>query len=248
MFLAYDKEGARVAVKILHPQLAVTVTADRFLREISFLSKLDHPRLTKLVDWGESEWLVYYVMAFVEGPTLRETLTRNQTLPITQSIDITRELLDALGYAHERGIVHRDVKPENIVLTERGAMLVDFGIARAVAESGTDRLTRSGHAVGTSAYMSPEQVEGALDIDHRSDLYSLGCVLFECLAGQPPFSAEREDVIQQMRLDDALPSLRELRSEVPPGLARVLERALATPRADRWQSAQEMDEALTAER
>jgi serine/threonine-protein kinase len=244
IFLAYDREGAPVALKVLHPQLAVSVTADRFLREISFLSEIDHPRIGKLIDCGESEWLIYYVLAFVDGPTLRDHLSRVGQASVLGTVKIAVDLLAALDYAHAKGIVHRDVKPENVVLAEDGAVLLDFGIARAIAQSGTDRLTRSGIAVGTSSYMSPEQVEGLTDIDERSDLYSLGCVLFECLAGRPPFLAEREELVLRMHLDHEAPDVRDYRSDVPDELVHVIDIALKGPREDRWQSVAEMREAL----
>lgn len=244
VFLAYDREGIPVALKVLHPQLAVSVTADRFLREIAILSDIDHPRIGRLIDYGESEWLVYYVLAFVEGPTVRDHLARARRASISDTEHIAADVLDALEYAHGKGIVHRDVKPENIVLSSEGAVLLDFGIARAIAQSGTDRLTRSGFAVGTSTYMSPEQVQGLTDIDERSDLYSLGCVLFECLAGRPPFLADREELVLRMHLEHQAPALREYRAEVPERLESVVSRALVGDRGRRWQSAREMRLAL----
>ncbi len=245
VFLARELEsGTPVALKVLHPQLAVSVTADRFLREISFLLDIDHPKIGKLIDSGENEWLVYYVMPYMEGPTLREHLARVQQASISDTLKIAHDLLDALDYAHAKGLVHRDVKPENIVLSGGDAVLVDFGIAKAVAESGTDRLTRSGFAVGTSAYMSPEQVEGAEDIDRRSDFYSLGCVLFECLAGKPPFYAAREEAVLRMHLEGKIPKIRKLRKDTPKELAAALDKALENKREDRWQSAAEMKAAL----
>jgi serine/threonine-protein kinase len=245
VFLARELEsGTPVALKVLHPQLAVSVTADRFLREVAFLTDIDHPKIGKLIDSGENEWLVYYVMPYMEGPTLREHLARARQASISDTLKIAHDLLDALDYAHAKGLVHRDVKPENIVLSGGGAVLVDFGIAKAVAESGTDRLTRSGFAVGTSAYMSPEQVEGADDIDHRSDFYSLGCVLFECLAGKPPFYAAREEAVLRMHLEGKIPKIRKLRKDTPRELAAVLGKALEHKREDRWQSAAEMKAAL----
>ncbi|HEX9693209.1 MAG TPA: serine/threonine-protein kinase [Gemmatimonadales bacterium] len=246
VFVARDLEGRQVALKVLHPQLAVSVTADRFLREISLLSQMDHPRMTRLIDYGEGEYLVYYVMEFVEGPSLRTHLDRAKQTSLSDTIHIADNLLDALDYAHGKGLVHRDVKPENILLDRKGAVLVDFGIARAVVASGTDRLTRSGFAVGTSAYMSPEQVEGSLDIDHRSDIYSLGCVLFECLAGRPPFMANREEVVLRMHLKDHAPDAREFRKETPDGLAELILRAMANRPDGRFQTAAAMREALMA--
>ncbi|MFQ6045714.1 MAG: serine/threonine-protein kinase [Gemmatimonadales bacterium] len=246
VFAARNRDGRLVALKILHPQLAVSVTADRFLREIGILSQLEHPRIASLLDYGEAEWLLYYVMDYVEGPTLREHLTRRERASLDDTVDIARKLLDALEYAHGRGVVHRDVKPDNVVLSAEGAVLLDFGIARAIATAGTDRLTRSGFAVGTSAYMSPEQVEGEPDIDYRSDIYSLGCVLFECLAGRPPFTAAREDIVLRMHVEQHAPDVSEFRSDAPPALAVAVARALQMRREERWQSAAEMRRALEA--
>ncbi len=244
MFLAYDKSGVPVALKVLHPQLAGSVATDRFLREISFLSDIDHPRIGKLLDYGESDWLVYYVLGYVEGRTLRERLAGVPAVSISDTWQIADDLLQALEYAHQKSIMHRDVKPENIVLSREGAILLDFGIARAIAQSGTDRLTRSGFAVGTSAYMSPEQVEGDPDIDERSDIYSLGCVLFECLAGRPPFTARREEPVLRMHVDSRAPDVRSFRSDTPDALADFVARSLETKPEKRWQSAATMRRAL----
>lgn len=240
VFLAHDRSGTPVALKVLHPQLAVSVTAERFLREIAFLSRLDHPRIARLMDYGEADWLIYYVMAYVEGPTVRDQLARARYASVSDTERIACDLLDALAYAHQAGIVHRDVKPDNIVLSQEGAVLLDFGIARAIAQAGSDRLTRSGFAVGTSAYMSPEQVEGAEDIDHRSDIYSLGCVLFECLTGKPPHTAQREEVVLRMHLERPAPNVAKLRKDAPPHLASAVMKALRAKPEERWQSAQEM--------
>ena len=244
VFLAYDRDGTPVALKVLHPQLAVSVTADRFLREIAFLSSFDHPNIGRLIDCGESEWLIYYVMRYVDGPNLREHLMRVRRVSVPDTVRIGTDLLGALEYAHAKGIVHRDVKPENIVVSGDRAVLVDFGIARAIAQSGTDRLTRSGFAVGTSAYMSPEQIQGMVDIDERTDVYSLGCVLFECLAGRPPFTAERDDLVLRMHLDHQAPEVRSVREDIPEALALVIDKSLKGPREARWQSAAEMRRAL----
>ena len=159
---------------------------------------------------------------------------------------IANDLLAALRYAHELGIVHRDVKPENVVLSSGGPVLMDFGIARAIQQSGQDRLTRSGFAVGTSAYMSPEQVAGEEDIDHRSDFYSLGCVLFECLAGRPPFVASREELVLSMHHQDEPPNVKDHRRDVPEPLDRLIARAMEKLPEKRWQSATEMCDALNS--
>ena len=246
IFLARDPSGRQVALKILHPELLVSVAADRFLREIQIASRLDNPHIAKILDSGEREWLVYYVMSFVEGATLRERMDTQRALPIAETLRIACDVLEALDHAHGHGIIHRDVKPANIVLSSEGAVLLDFGIARAVIASGTDQLTRSGIAVGTSTYMSPEQITALSDIDHRSDLYSVGCVLFECLSGQPPFLHRNEAVVLQLHLTQPAPDVRTLRGDTPPELAVSIARALAKNPADRWPSAAAMRDALAA--
>jgi serine/threonine protein kinase len=246
IFLAQDPNGHPVALKILHPELLVSVAADRFLREIQIASGLDNPHIAKILDSGERGWLVYYVMSFVEGATLRERLDAQRCLPIAETLRIACDVLEALGHAHGHGIVHRDVKPANIVLSPEGAVLLDFGIARAVAASGTDQLTRSGIAVGTSTYMSPEQITALADIDQRSDLYSVGCVLFECLSGQPPFTHRNEAVVLQLHLTQPPPDVKTLRADTPPELAAGIRKAMAKSPGERWRSALEMREVLAA--
>ena len=248
IYLARDPSGAEVALKILHPELLVSVAADRFLREIKLAKQLDHPHIAHLLDSGEREWLVYYVMTYVEGPTLREHLARVGKMAIPETVRLAQDLLDALEHAHAHGIVHRDVKPDNVVLAGRGAVLLDFGIARAVAASGSDRLTRSGIAVGTSTYMSPEQITALKEIDLRSDLYALGVVLYECLAGQPAFVHRNEAVVLQMHLTHPAPDVRVLRPDAPAELALGIMRAMTKTTEERWQSAAAMRDALTAVR
>jgi serine/threonine-protein kinase len=246
IFLARDPNGRAVALKILHPELLVSVAADRFLREIRLASQLNHPQIARLLDSGEQEWLVYYVMSYAEGPTLREQLDRSRQMTIPETLRLAGDLLDALDHAHNQGIIHRDVKPANVVLSAEGAILLDFGIARAVIASGTDQLTRSGIAVGTSTYMSPEQITALVDIDHRSDIYSMGCMLFECLAGQPPFHHRNEAVVLQLHLTQTAPDVRSLRSDTPADLATGIGKALAKAPKDRWRSAAEMRDAFAA--
>jgi serine/threonine-protein kinase len=248
VFLAQDQEGRKVALKILHPELALSVTAQRFLREISMLSQLQHPHIAQMLDYGELDFLVYYAMRYIEGQNLRVHLDRTQRLAIPDTLRLACDLLEALAAAHGQAIVHRDVKPENIVVAREGAVLLDFGIARAIAASGTERLTRSGFTVGTSAYMSPEQVNGSLEIDHRSDLYSLGCVLFECLAGRPPFHDPLEEAVLKMHTVRPAPDVRQLRDATPRPLADAIDRALEKEPRDRWQSATDMLDALAGVR
>ena len=247
VFLARDEGGENVALKVLNPQLAVTVTGKRFLREVEFLRRIDHANICRILGHGETDLLLYYVMNHVDGPTLRQHLAKARRVSADDTRKIAVDLLGALQYAHGEGIVHRDVKPENIVLSRTGPVLVDFGIARAVAAAGIDKLTRSGFVVGTSTYMSPEQIEGVSDIDHRSDLYSLGCVLFECLAGRPPFDADRDAIILRMHLEEKAPSILEVRPGAPPGLAEAITKAVVRSRDDRWESAAQMCEAVMAD-
>lgn len=246
VFLARDGKGEKVALKVLHPELSVSVTAERFLREIALLSKLEHPLIARMLDWGERDFLVYYAMSFIEGPSLRLHLDRARRATVSDTVRIGCDLLTALDVAHAGGIVHRDVKPENVILSPEGAVLLDFGIARAVAASGTERLTRSGFTVGTSTYMSPEQILGADDLDQRSDIYSVGCVLFECLAGRPPFTDPTAQAVAHAHSARDAPSVQSFRTEAPDGLARVLGRALKHAPAERYQSAREMQSALRA--
>ncbi len=244
-FLAVDREGQKVALKILHPEVFESVAADRFLREIRLASQLNHPHIARLLHSGEREWLVYLVTAFIDGPSLREVLSGIRQLSVGDTHRMGCELLEALGHAHQRGIVHRDVKPENVLISpDRGAVLLDFGIARAIVTSATDEITRTGITVGSSTYMSPEQINGDLELDGRSDLYSLGCMLFECLAGRAPFVWRKEIVVLQLHLTEPAPDVRTFRPDVPSELAEVIGKALAKRPQERWQSATEMRDML----
>jgi len=244
IFGAFDKAGNRVAVKVLHPELAASVAADRFLREIRYAGKLHHPHIAPLLDSGETDYLLWFVMPYVPGESLRRALQRERRLAVDFSARAGCEILEALDHAHSKGLAHRDIKPDNIVLSPEGAVLVDFGIARAIAQSEGDRVTRSGFVVGTEEYMSPEQASGAEEVDGRTDLYSLGVVLFEAIAGRPPFSAASAAAVIDMQQHHAPPSLQSLRPEVAAGLGAVIDRALEKRPADRWQSAGEMRHAL----
>src|SRR5437773_225851 len=246
IFAGRDPTGAQVAIKVLHPELAVDHAADRFLREIRYASQLNHPHIARMIDSGEADILWGEVGPYRPGEPLRQAWRRESRLSIASAVAIAAEVLDALEHAHAHGIAHRDIKPDNIVLAPppQGAVLVDLGIARAIASSGDDRVTRSGFVVGTEEYMSPEQAQGAPDVDGRTDLYSLGVVLFECLAGRPPFSSPSAAAVLDMHQHHAPPDLRGLRRDVPGELVALIGRALAKSRAERWQRALEMREAL----
>ncbi|HEV8264439.1 MAG TPA: serine/threonine-protein kinase [Gemmatimonadales bacterium] len=241
---AYDQRGHRVAIKVLHPELAVSVAADRFLREIRYASQLNHPHIAPLLDSGETDYLLWFVMPYVSGDTLRQVLRREGMLPIDRAVRIASEILEALEHAHAHGLAHRDIKPDNIVCSPEGAMLVDFGIARAIARSGEDRVTRSGFVVGTEEYMSPEQASGSPDIDGRTDIYSLGVVLFEALTGRPPFAAASAAAVLDMQQHHPPPDVRKLRRDAPPPIGDAVMRALAKSRDERWQTAGDMRQAL----
>jgi serine/threonine protein kinase len=245
VFLACDRAGRRVALKILHPEFLESVAADRFLREIKLISRLNHPRIAGLLDSGERDWFVYLAVEFIDGPSLREVLGRGRKLNVSDTLRLANDLLDALAHAHQLGIVHRDVKPENVIISpDRGAVLLDFGIARAMVTSISREITRAGFTVGSSSYMSPEQIDGDRKIDGRSDLYSLGCVLFESLTGRPPFVRRKEAVVLQLHLTEPAPDVRTIRPDVPARLAFAINKGLAKAPDERWQSAAEMREAL----
>ena len=188
VYVAEDlKHRRQVAIKVMRPELSASMGADRFLREVEIAAKLSHPNILPVYDSGEADGLLYYVMPLVEGESLPERMARDKQMPALEALRLAREVAEALAYAHARGIVHRDIKPANILLWAGHALVADFGIARAMESSG-EALTQTGLAIGTPVYMSPEQATGATDIDGRTDIYALGCVLYEMLAGEPPFT------------------------------------------------------------
>jgi len=250
VYLAHDlKHDRKVAIKVLRPELVHALGPERFLREIATTANLHHPHILPLYDSGRtaepSGALLYYVMPLVEGESLRDRLKREKQLPLDDALRIAREVADALSYAHGHGVIHRDIKPENILLESSHALVADFGIARAVSAAGADRLTDTGLALGTPAYMSPEQAAGDRDVDGRSDLYALGCVLYEMLAGQPPFSGPTVQSIAHQHLTATPPPITQLRPAVPGMVAAALERALAKNPADRFSPVGQFAEALS---
>ena len=247
VFLAEDlKHHRRVAIKVLSPELTALLGPERFLREIEISARLQHPHILTLLDSGEAQGLLYYVMPYVEGESLRERLTRERQLPVEEAQRLAREVADALDHAHRAGVVHRDIKPENILLQAGHAVVADFGIARAVWAAGGTQLTATGTAVGTPAYMSPEQVMGSRDLDGRSDQYSLGCVLYEMLAGVPPFAGAAAESLAHQHLSVTPPPVTSVRTSVPGATARALARSLAKTPADRFGTAAQFAEALAA--
>jgi serine/threonine-protein kinase len=244
VFLAEDlKHHRKVAIKVLHPELASVIGPDRFLREIEAVAGLTHPHVLPLHDSGEVDGLLFYVMPYVEGESLRQRLDRERQLPVEEAVRITQDVAEALDHAHRNGLVHRDIKPGNILLEEGHAVVTDFGVARALSEAGTAKVTATGMSVGTSAYMSPEQASGG-EIDARSDLYALGCVLYEMLAGEPPLVGSTPQATAAKRLTDRPTPLSVLRSTVPSGLDEAVQKALETSPADRYATAPELATAL----
>ena len=244
VYLAHDlRHDRRVALKVLRPRLAATLGSERFLREISTAARLTHPHVLPLYDSGDADGILYYVMPWVAGESLRERLSREGALPVAETIRIARGAAAALAYAHAQGVVHRDIKPENILLEAGEAVIADFGIARALNVSVDDRLSLPGLAIGTPRYMSPEQSAGD-DVDGRSDLYSLGCVLYEMLSGGPPFDGPTPQVIQARHRSMSPAPIGILRPNLPAGLQAVLDGTLAKLPGDRYQSAAELGRAL----
>ena len=246
VYLATDlRHGRPVAVKVLRPEIAVGLGAERFLREIRIAAQLHHPHIVPLYDSGRVDELFYYVMPYVDGESLRERLKRERQLPLDDALAIATEVCDALSYAHGLGIVHRDLKPANILLESGHALVADFGLGRAIAAAEVGTLTASGLAVGTPGYMSPEQGFGEKQIDQRSDIYSLGCVVYEMLAGEPPFTGSSARAVMARHSIAPVPGIRTVRPTVSAALEAAVTMALSKVPADRPQTARAFSEALT---
>ncbi len=250
VYLARDRKHDRpVAIKILRPEIVTGEIAQRFLREIQILARLQHPHILALLDSGATDDVPprpFYVMPYVEGESLRQRLTREGPLPVAEAIRLVREAGEALHYAHGEGLIHRDVKPENVLLSQRHALVADFGIARAAGIAGGNQLTEPGLSMGTPAYMSPEQASGEREVDARADQYSLACVLYELLAGEPPFTGPNIFAVISRQMRDPVPPLTTIRPGVPMSVRRAIERALSKVPADRFATVLEFLAALEA--
>jgi tetratricopeptide (TPR) repeat protein len=247
VYRAHDLQHDRdVAIKVLKPELAAALGTERFLREIRIEARLQHPHILPLYDSGVADGFFYYVMPYVAGESLRELIRREKQLPLNDALQITREVADALSYAHAHDVLHRDIKPGNILLSGEHAIVADFGIAKAISEADRDSLTGSGIAVGTPEYMSPEQGTGDGSADRRSDIYALGCVLYEMLAGEPPFSGRSAQSVLARHRQDTPPPLHSVRPGLPPEVEASVERALAKIPADRFPTASAFAASLTA--
>jgi serine/threonine protein kinase len=230
VYLALDLKHKRpVALKVLHPELAAALGPERFQREIELAASLQHPHILSVFDSGDAAGQLWFTMPFVEGESLRDRLNREKQLPVEDALRIATDAARALQYAHQHGIIHRDIKPENLLLTKDGSTLVaDFGIARALGGV-EDQLTQTGISLGTPAYMSPEQAAGDRTLDARTDLYSLGCILYEMLAGEPPFTGSTPQAVIARRFTEVARPLHTLRETVPPPVEEAVAKALAKP-------------------
>jgi len=248
VYLAQDiKHRRRVAIKVLRPELSASLGVERFVREIEIAANLTHPHVLPLFDSGEADGVLYYVMPFIEGESLRQRLEREGRLDVQEGIRLTDQIASALSHAHERGLVHRDIKPENILLTGDQAIVADFGIARAVEAAGAERLTGTGIAVGTPAYMSPEQAFGEAKIDGRSDVYALGCVVYEMLSGRVPFEAVTPRALLAKHAADTPRGLRTIDPDIPLFVDRAVSRALAKEPAQRFNTPNDFAATLTSQ-
>jgi len=247
VYLAQDVRHERlVALKVLHPELAASLGPDRFLREIKMAARLNHPHILALHESGEADGFLYYVMPYVEGESLRERLEREQLLPVDEAVHHARSIASALDYAHRQQIVHRDIKPENVMLYEGEAMVMDFGIAKAVSTAGSETLTQTGMMVGTPAYVSPEQAAGETNLDGRSDQYSLACVLYEMLSGERPFTGPTPQAIMAKRFTESVKPIRAVRSNVPENVEKAISKALSTDVTGRFRTTAMFAQALAS--
>ena len=254
VYLARDlKHERQVAVKVLRPELAAALGAERFHREITIAANLNHPHILPLLDSGTAEEqlsdsptvrpsaFLYYVMPYVEGESLRDKLAKEGELPITEAVRILRDVVDALSHAHKHNVVHRDIKPDNIMLADRHALVTDFGVAKAVSDAtGRQQLTTEGVALGTPTYMAPEQAAADPHIDHRVDIYAVGAVTYELLTGRPPFLGTTPQMILSAHLTDSPDPVTKYREAVPPPLEHLVLKCLEKKPADRWQTAEEL--------
>ncbi len=242
VYLAHDeRHGRQVAVKVLRSDLASTLGPDRFLREIKISANLTHPHIVPLYDSGEADGLLYYVMPYIEGETLGDRLRREGKLPVPDAVAILREVTDALSFAHARGVVHRDIKPDNVMITDRHAVVTDFGVAKAVSGATTaEGITNVGVAVGTPSYMAPEQVAADPQVDHRADIYALGTLAYELLSGRPPFSGASPQAVLAAHVTQEPDPVSTHCAGIPRDLESVIMRCLAKEPRDRWQTADQL--------
>ena len=247
VYLAEDlKHQRKVAVKVLRPELAAVVGAERFLREIQIAARLNHPHILTLIDSGEEDGFLYYVMPHVQGESLRDKLARERQLSIEEAVAIAQDVASALGYAHAQGVIHRDIKPGNILMHEGEAIVADFGIALALQAAAGQRLTETGLSLGTPEYMSPEQATADHQLDARSDIYSMGAVLYEMLAGDPPFTGRSTQAVIAKLLTERPTPVRILRDTIPEAVEQAVMKALAKVPADRFKTAGDFAEVLKA--
>src|SRR5262245_13165508 len=242
VYLAQDvRHHRQVAIKVLRPELAALLGTERFLREIDIAARLSHPHIMPLHDSGDAAGLLFYVMPYVEGESLRDRVARTGALPVSEAVRLLRDAIDALAYAHEHNVVHRDIKPDNVMIATRHAMVTDFGIAKAISDAaGQATLTTAGVSIGTPAYMAPEQCTAEPHIDHRADLYAFGVMAYEIIAGHLPFTGTTAQAILAAHLTEAPVPLHEVRPDVPAALSKVVMRCLEKQPADRWSSATEI--------